>query len=421
MPDKWDQYAEQSGDGDKWAKYASDAAAESAPVDMSEKNYGTSKPEGEGFVAHASKTLRDLPDAFTSGRLVSGPLKSLSDSMGEFIASPTLHNSIRAIPGAGMLEDTISAPYRTGASGDTAGAWGDALDLAGQAALGLHGRVAEPLREVGAMPSAETSAPLIPQSMIDATHLLPIKGAPVRMGMRLINGGAKMLGKSEAPGRVYDTSVMPGFGNGVEVDRTPQWDGIRNANAPIIAEPGSKIGQNPFANPLDPAGSLPSGKIPGGIHNVLEPVQRPERPPALWQQYGAGPVASESADFTPIQSDLPSGRYPVSSRFPEPAVPPRPARIPGWMERGISVTPDQSPDFTPIRGTHPSGRAPGAFDVPHQSQILPQSIRPVPLSESPDMSDILQQSIDRIKARKNDSAALSDIPLGSPLKVRRRK
>lgn len=78
--------------------------------------------------------------------------------------------------------------------------------------------------------------------------------------------------------------------------------------------PGSRIGQNPFAEPLDPP-QLVSGRQPGGTHNATAPSPPlSSREAPLWQQYGAAPHARPVPDFTSVSSELPSGRYPVSSR-----------------------------------------------------------------------------------------------------------
>lgn len=246
-------------------------SANSGPVDMSEKNTGTPKPDGQGFIAHATKTLRDLPDAFTSGRIVSGPLKSLGDSMGEYLSNPTLHNSIRAIPGVGMMEDAVSQPYRTGAGGDTAGAWGDGVELAVQGALGLRGRVPEPIRDIGDAPirSPRNILPKIPQDAIDATHFIPGVGAPLRLGARAFNAAGKLINGAEVPPggsdvplnprRAYDTSVPVGMRDQVQRtsrDHVPVWDGIRNARA--MSSP------DPQAEAFTPIrGTLPSGRSVG--------------------------------------------------------------------------------------------------------------------------------------------------------------
>lgn len=84
---------------------------------------------------------------------------------------------------------------------------------------------------------------------------------------------------------------------------------------PPPSGPGSKLGQNPFAEPLDLA-QLISGRQRGGLHNaeLMPPPIAPNREAPLWQQYDVQPHATPVPEFSSIPSDLPSGRYPVSSR-----------------------------------------------------------------------------------------------------------
>lgn len=140
------------------------------------------------------------------------------------------------------------------------------------------------------------------------------------------------------------------------ISRSPLWRGIEPS--PVVT-PGSSLGQNPMAESLDSA-SLPSGRQPGGIHNVPEDISRPERGAPLWRQYGAEPSPSKVANLTPIQGDLPSGRFPVSSRFPEPA---KPSRIPIW--RGANT--DAQPRFA----------------APQETQVLSEPLTPPVKVESP--------------------------------------
>lgn len=337
MPDEFDQYARkpQNSDQDEFAQYARPSGG-----DFSGKYPTQPDHKDEGFVAHATKTIRDLPDAFLSGRMISAPLESLRDSMGSFVQNPTFHNSVRAIPGVAMAEDAIMQPYRTAQSGDTAGAFGDAADIGAQI-LGLREagiRPAEPLRAVQ-VPGDATPLPKMNPFVRTLTNkIIPVAGhmltgaydAAQERGMAIpgrsqsrIYGPAMDVSTSEGPTTIppsgtmgngpqagfsdfrrsvfhdpVDTNLLmptrtgstPGSYPRVEGDITPSprplmrsdvlpvWSGVRDSPE-IIPHPLTP-----------PPGALPSGRSVGGIRNQQSAPPAPIAPVAPSGTASTGPV-----------------------------------------------------------------------------------------------------------------------------------
>lgn len=311
MADEFDQYARklQASDTDEFAQYARPSGG-----DFSGKYPTQPNRKDEGLFAHATKTLRDIPDAFLSGRMISGPIESLTNSMGEYVRNPTFHNSIRAIPGVAMAEDAIMQPYRTAQSGDAAGAMGDAVDIGAQL-LGARAsgiRPAEPLRavqvpgEAGQLPKMNPVARMLVNKIPVAGHMLT---------------GA------------YDVAQERGMA--------------------IPGRAQSRI----YGPPMDIRTSEPA-------------------PPPGWAARGiqASPFASPQA-VEPIDSALPSGR--VVGPAPDIIPLKRSGYLPGWAQAGVRNSPEAIPHpVSPIAGALPSGRTPGQFRVPQEAQVISGPLTP---------------------------------------------
>lgn len=269
-----------------------DAAEASEPVDLRPKNTGIDKSD-EGFISHATKTLKGLPDAFLSGSAVSSPINSVKNSMSDFIANPTFHNSVRAIPGVAMAEDAITQPYRTAQSGDVAGAYGDAADIIGQGIAGrvIGGRSAtsDPQLATVKTGTGGTSLPEISPMAEAGAHAAGLAGVPAAgLLPRIYKGIRSAVGPFGGDSRVYGPPMN------TATSARPSWT------------------EKP------PSGSMGSGMQSGfGIHVVppapINPVSLPEGViPPRWQAPGApepqpfGPTAPSSAGsarFTPGQYD----------------------------------------------------------------------------------------------------------------------
>ena len=270
-------------------------------VDMSPKNVGVDT-QGQGFLPHALQTIRSIPDAVISGGMISGPIQAIGQSMQDYLASPTLHNSIRAIPGVGMAEDFLLSPTEQQQADDISGAWGDATDLAAQLALGLRGAVNEPYRTLEA-PAAKTNIPTIPKTAIDATHLVPVKGGAMRLLAKgwnaaagMFNGAPEEAAAAETPTKPPKpkTKIFPVSVNAREAAPPP---------GPVIYNIDALRNMRQDTTPLDPNVGFPpplpsvGGKLkipgPGGFKN----------PPART------PVPGSQAYASQIPAPLPRARF----------------------------------------------------------------------------------------------------------------
>lgn len=310
MADEFDQYARkpQTSDTDEFAQYARPAGGDFSGAYPTRADH-----KDEGFIAHATKTIRDLPDAFLSGRTVSGPLESLRDSMGSFVQNSTFHNGIRAIPGVAMAEDAIMQPYRTAQSGDVAGAWGDAADIGAQL-LGLRAagiRPAEPLRAVQ-VPGESAALPKMNPVARMLVNKIPVAG-------HMLTGA-------------YDVAQERGMA--------------------IPGRTQSRI----YGPPMDIRTSEPA-------------------PPPGWATRGvqASPLSAFQPPVEPIQGALPSGRLVGPAPAPRPGVIPlkRSEYLPGWAEAGVRNSAEILPEpLTPIRSALPSGRAVGGIQNQQSAPVV---------------------------------------------------
>lgn len=285
-------------------------------VDMSPHNTGTDT-QGEGFFAHATKSLRDLPDAFLSGHILSDPIHAIGQSMQEQINNPSLHHALRAIPGVGMLEDTLAAPARTAMSGDTSGAFGDAADTALQMLLMHRGgaRVPEPLQRM---------------QTVEPTGGLPELPS-------LVKTGAHFSPKTAALMKIYETARKMGIGTTGGESRVfvPPMDLSTSAPPSWTQQP--------------PSGSMGQGMQSG---------------------FGVPPVSK----YVPDPEDMWAGTSPSPAVGPGP-IPPAPPKLPGWQQAGVSDIPPASagpaqvgipPAVPPVRTP-----APPAPFAPSVEQNLP--------------------------------------------------
>lgn len=331
------------------------------PVDMSPKNTGTDKSD-EGFLAHAGKTIKALPNAFLSGNAVTAPLDSVKNSMSDFISNPTFHNSVRAIPGVAMAEDAITQPYRTAQSGDVAGAYGDAADIIGQGIagriMGGRGATSDPQLATVKTGTGGTSLPEISPMAEAGAHAAGLAGVPAAgLLPRIYKGIRSAVGPFGGDSRVYGPPMN------TATSARPSW----------MEKP--------------PSGSMGSGMQSGfGIHVVppapINPVSLPEGViPPRWQApndpaplHGFGPTAPSdagSARFVPGQYDL---RPSVRAYTPDPedmwqgtAPTPIVTDDPRVIERPLTpppqtVTPGGSPNPAVTQQYQPS-RTRARFDV----------------------------------------------------------
>jgi hypothetical protein len=354
-----------------------------------------------GFWAHATKTLRGLPDAVLSGRIITDPIDAVGQSMKDYMVNPTFHNSIRAIPGVGMVEDMLTAPYKTGASGDLKGGWGDAVDLAAQALFAhkMGARVPEPLQEFGtpAPKPVKTPGPVVvPDVVMHASHLAPGPlGAVFRAGSKAINAASKHYGGSIEPVapnpfppegvRIYDTRYPP------ERPNTDRWTGI-----PPDPTSGPTPGQyEKGAHPVPPPVEVGGAHIPTDM--LPPPGMSPDEFAAKLQADRYPKLASDHSGYRPSTSAtkdwglVPDRRPPVEVGG---------AHIPPGAPTPFGLPPDemaqalQAQQYPPTAGpTAPSARPdarfkPGQYDAPRPR---PQDYRNPPSKGPTSLGPPIQQ------------------------------
>lgn len=477
MPDKWAQYAEKADSGgDKWAKYAADApdtrGLDKLPGGVAP---GVEKPSAlpDGSVASEDRQSKPFnleksinEGAFPGPGMVSNGIRDLFTRA---LPAAANGNGIRAahetISGIGRAALPLAAPALIQAPIATAigmgGSYlGSQVGRQGAKALGLNPDQSNLMEDVGGIAGGGIASPKVRAFAGGAAKAAPeaIKSAALpELASLALHGTPRKIAAGlavaqAAPGiirgGVKAAASEPWLPRGLfskEPIAVPQRKLLNSG--PIIGDPPPDAsfvrGASAMAHPPNPARALPAAPRvlateppPDASFVRGVPAELPRREPVSQVRGLLGAGSEKAPLITPQPADTSFVRgvpaeYPVKELGFEPI-------------RGAQVTPVQAdPALLDGIARGQSGRKFTALSPEEQTTVrriagavVSPAERPQPISRpavtasapeppgdmigAPDLSDVLQQSIDRVRASGSGNTPISVPPSGMPLRVRRR-